>query len=383
MRKKYILGLVLLLTMTACSSDKAKKVEPISSESLSAEDRKNSSNENASNLDENKANGLQKFDTTIYEYFDTVTSFTAYCKNEKEFNKYKDIVESEMAKYHKLFNNYETYEDVNNVTTINENAGKEKVKVDQSIIDLINEGKKWYEETNGDINIAYGRVLQIWSDYREEGLNNKDKARLPKESELEEASKHKDINKIEVDEKEKTVYIDDPEVQIDIGGIGKGYATELIKRDLIKNGLKNGLLSVGGDVAIIGDNPKEGKDKFKIGIKDPNLSEDNPYAAIVGLKNTSVVTSGDYERYYEVDGKRYHHIVDPKTNYPSTNFKSVSVILDDIAHADALSTALFIKDLEEGKKLLEKYDAEAMWIDKDNNVYKSDGWDKFDVSDEN
>lgn len=382
MRKKHLLALVLLLGLTACSNNKVKKVEPISQESLSVED-KNSSNDKESKSKAKEDRGLKKFETTIYQYFDTVTSFTAYCDNEEEFNKYKDIVESKMEKYHKLFNNYDSFDGVNNVTTINDKAGKEKVKVDQAVIDLLNEGKKWYKETDGDINIAYGRVLQIWSDYREEGLNDKKKARLPKDSELAEASKHQNIDAIEIDENEKTVYINDPEVQIDIGGIGKGYATELIKRDLIESGLKNGLLSVGGDVAIIGENPKEGEDNFKIAIKNPNLSEENPYAAIVSLKDTSVVTSGDYERYYEVDGKRYHHIVDPKTNYPSTNFKSVSVILDDISHADALSTALFIKDLDEGKKLLEKYKGEAMWIDQDNNVYKTDGWDKVDVSDKN
>ncbi|MDY3006148.1 FAD:protein FMN transferase [Anaerococcus porci] len=377
MIKKSVLALILLLNLTACSNKEVKKVEPASKESLGIEDKKKSSK------DDTSASELQKYETSIYDYFDTITSFTAYCKNEDEYNKYKELVESEMAKYHKLFNNYDSYKDINNITTINEKAGKEKVKVDQSIIDLIKEGKKWYKETDGDINIAYGRVLQIWSDYREEGLNNKDKARLPKDEELDEASKHKNIDAIEIDENEKTVYISDPDVQIDIGGIGKGYATELIKRDLIKNGLKSGLLSVGGDVAIIGNNPKKGVDNFKIAIKDPSLSEKNPYAAIVSVKDTSVVTSGDYERFYEVDGKRYHHIIDPKTNYPSTNFKSVSVILDDIGQADALSTALFIKDLDEGKKLLEKFKAEAMWIDKDNKVYKSAGWDKFDVSDEN
>ncbi|MFR7765085.1 MAG: FAD:protein FMN transferase, partial [Anaerococcus obesiensis] len=104
-----------------------------------------------------------------------------------------------------------------------------------------------------------------------------------------------------------------------------------------------------------------------------------PYASVVSVNNTSVVTSGDYERYFEIDGKKYHHIIDPDTNYPSTKFKSVSVITDNIAYADALSTALFIKDLEEGKELVKKFNAEAYWIDKDGNTFKTDNWDKYEV----
>lgn len=371
--KISILTLALSISLIACSKPKSAKENASSNDIESMENSKEDKNTAYKN------SGLQKFDITLYEYFDTVTDFTAYCENEEEFEKYKNLVEEEMAKYHKLFNNYDFFDGINNVTTINKNAGTGKVKVDQAIIDLIKEGKKWYKETDGDINIAYGRVLQVWSDYREEGLNDKKNARLPSDEELKKASEHQNIDAIEINEDEGTVYINDSNVQIDIGGIGKGYATELIKNDLIKNGLKNGLLSVGGDVAIIGENPKDGEDKFKVAIQDPSLSKDHPYLAVIALKNNSVVTSGDYQRYYEVDGKRYHHIIDPSTNYPSTNFRSVSVILDDIAKADALSTALFIKDLDKGKKLLEKYKAEAMWIDQNNNIYKTDGWDKYKV----
>ena len=151
----------------------------------------------------------------------------------------------------------------------------------------------------------------------------------------------------------------------------------------MEKGLKTGILSVGGDVAIIGDNPTNSTGEFRIAIKDPSLSEDHPYASIVSVKNTAVVTSGDYERYFELDGKRYHHIIDPQTNYPSTKFKSVSVITDNIADADALSTALFIKDLEEGKKLVEKFKAEAYWIDHDGNTFKTDNWDEYEIDEEN
>ena len=368
------LVLGLCLALSSCNK-KVEKVKPEAKSNIKNE----ISQENIKSSNISNEEGLKKYDVTIYDYFDTVTIFTAYCKNEEEFNKYKDLVDKRMAEYHKLFNNYDKFENVNNFTTINENAGKEKVKVDQKIIDIIKEGKKWYDETDGDIDIAYGRVLKIWLDHREAALEDEKNAKLPSEEELKEAGDHKNIDALEIDEKNQTAYINDKEVQVDIGGIGKGYATELIKDELIEKGLKSGILSVGGDVAIIGENPTRKVGNFKIAVQDPSLSEEHPYSSIVAIKNTSLVTSGDYQRYFEIDGKKYHHIIDPDTNFPSTNFKSVSVMTDDIAKADALSTALFIKNLEEGKKLAKKYKVEAYWIDQDGNTFKTENWDKYEI----
>ena len=359
------------LALSSCN----KKIEKVEPQAKSTIESKISTEK----VESNSKKDLKKYETTIYDYFDTITTFSAYCKNEEDFNNYKDLVENRMAEYHKLFNNYDKFDGVNNITTLNENAGVKKVKLDKKIIDLLVQGKKWYKETDGDINICYGRVLKIWLDQREAALNDKENAKLPNEGELNKAGKYTNIDALEIDENNQTAYINDKEVQVDIGGIGKGYATELIKDELMEKGLKSGILSVGGDVAIIGENPTRKDGNFKIAVQDPSLSEDHPYSSIVAIKNTSLVTSGDYQRYFEIDGKRYHHIIDPSTNYPSTNFKSVSVMTDDIAKADALSTALFIKNLEEGKKLAKKYKVEAYWIDQDVNTFKTENWDKYEI----
>lgn len=359
------------LALSSCNK-KIEKVKPQAKSTIE-------SNVSTEKVESNSKKELKKYETTIYDYFDTITTFSAYCKNEEEFNKYKDLVEKRMAEYHKLFNNYDKFNGVNNITTLNENAGVKKVKLDKKIIDLLVQGKKWYKETDGDINICYGRVLKIWLDQREAALNDKKNAKLPNEEELNEAGKYKNIDALEIDEKNQTAFINDKNVQVDIGGIGKGYATELIKNELIEKGLETGILSVGGDVAIIGENPTKKDGEFKIAVQDPSLSEDHPYSSVVAIKNTSLVTSGDYQRYFEIDGKKYHHIIDPNTNFPSTNFKSVSVMTDDIAKADALSTTLFIKDLDEGKKLAEKYKSEALWIDQDGKMYKTKNWDKYEI----
>ena len=317
----------------------------------------------------------QKHQETIYEYFDTVTTFIAYTKTEEEFDKYKNILTEELAKYHKLYNSYDHFDGVNNFLAINQNAGKEPVQVDPKIIDLIKYSKEMYELTEGNIDIAMGSLLGLWHEYREMSINNPDKAAIPREDDLVKASQHKDIDAIVIDEEKSTVYINDKDVQIDIGAIGKGYATKLIGEKLKEAGLEAGILSVGGDDVLIGKNPSSSTGIWKIAIQNPDLEDkENPYIAVAKLGEESVVTSGDYQRFFVVDGKRYHHIIDPATMYPSTRWTSVSVVLDDIALADTISTYLFIVDLEKGKEVAEKYGAKVLWIGTDGKQYRTDSW---------
>lgn len=369
MKKKLLGILTLSLVLTACGKQNpSEKENIISSDPLNTE----------SQVSQTKEGDTEKFQVTIYDYFDTVTTFTAYTDKEEDFNKYKDLVEEKMAYYHKLFNSYEGFDGVNNFYTINQNAGKEAVKVEKPVIDLVKIGQEWYDATDVKIDIGAGSLLGIWNKYRDEALANPNQAKLPPREDLEEAAKHMDINAIEVNEDDSTVYINDPDVQIDIGAIGKGYATELIKQDLIKAGLTNGILSVGGDVAIIGYNPGRDNHKFAIAVQNPDLKSDKPYSSVVYVANTSVVTSGDYQRYFEIDGRKYHHIIDTDTLEPSTKYKSITVIMDDIGQADALSTALFVEDRQKGEELAKKFNAEVFWIDTDGNEYKTKGYEEYE-----
>ena len=377
--KKIILILALAMTLGACANNTDKenlekpKLEAVNEDESKTEDEskneKDVSNENASEV------SLEKHTEKIYEYFDTITTFMAYTNDEEEFKHYTDVLNEELKKYHELFNSYDRFEGVNNFLTINENAGKEPVEVDSSIIELIKYSKEMYDLTDGKINIAMGSLLGLWHDARELSVNNPDEAKIPEESLLKKASEHKNIDAIEIDEENNTVYISDPDVQIDIGAIGKGYATKIIAQRLEEEGLKHGILSVGGDDVIFGENPASENSYYKIAIQNPNLEDkEEPYSSVVSLKNTSVVTSGDYQRYFMVDGKRYHHIIDPETMYPSTKWRSVSVIMDDIAEADTISTYLFIIDQEKGMEFAKKVGAEVLWIDEDYNQFKTEGW---------
>ena len=383
--KKILMILALAATFSACANINEKeniekpKLEAVKDDSTQADDNKskeeNSSVESEDNPQGTDTTELEKHTEKVYEYFDTITTFMAYTKDEEEFEHYVRVLNEELKKYHELYNSYDAFEGVNNFRTINENAGKEAVEVDSKIIELIEYSKEMYDLTGGKINIAMGSLLGLWHDAREISVNNPDEAKIPEESVLKKASSHKDINAIEIDKEKNTVYISDPDVRIDIGAIGKGYATKIIAKRLEEEGLKHGILSVGGDDVLIGDNPASENSYYKIAIQNPNLEDkENPYSSVVSLRNTSVVTSGDYQRYFMVDGKRYHHIIDPETMYPSTKWRSVSVILDDIAEADTISTYLFILDYEEGLEFSKKVGAEVLWIDEDYNLFATEGW---------
>lgn len=383
--KKILMILALAATLSACANINEKeniekpKLEAVKDGSTQADDNKNKEENSGVKSEDNPqvtdTTELEKHTEKVYEYFDTITTFMAYTKDEEEFNHYVSVLNEELKKYHELYNSYDAFEGVNNFRTINENAGKEAVAVDPKIIELIEYSKEMYDLTGGKINIAMGSLLGLWHDAREISVNNPDEAKIPEESVLKKASSHKDINAIEIDKEKNTVYISDPDVRIDIGAIGKGYATKIIAKRLEEEGLKHGILSVGGDDVLIGDNPASENSYYKIAIQNPDLEDkENPYSSVVSLINTSVVTSGDYQRYFMVDGKRYHHIIDPETMYPSTKWRSVSVILDDIAEADTISTYLFILDYEEGLEFAKKVGAEVLWIDEDYNSFATEGW---------
>lgn len=377
MKKEILILLTSALLLSSCQGEKEEKVEKLSGADRPkiVEESKSLQKDEAGEAVEKKGE-LKKFQAQYYEYLDTVTDFTAYAKDEKEFEKYKSILEEELERYNKLYNTYESFEGVNNVYTINEKAGVEPVEVDQDIIDLIKEGKDRYKKTGGDIDIAMGSVLKIRHQYRDEAEADPDKARVPDQSLLEEAGKHKEIDAIEINEDKKTVFIKDKDVQIDVGAIAKGFAVQKTREKLEEAGMTSGIISVGGDVTLIGENPTKDSGKYSIAIQDPNLTDN--YPAVVEAKDTAVVTSGDYQRYYEVDGVRYHHIIDPDTLQPSRYFKSVTVIGKDIGEIDAISTALFIKSYDDGLDFIKDKDVEVMWIDQDNKIIKTEGFNKYE-----
>lgn len=319
---------------------------------------------------------LESYSAQYLDYFDTITSITIYAESQEQFAEYKQAVEADMKKYHELFDIYNDYEGVVNVKTINDHAGDAPVKVEPELFDMLAFAVEQEKVTKGKMNIAMGSVLSIWHEYREEGLDDREHAKLPPMELLKKANEHTDIEKLQLDREKLQVYLPDKDMSLDVGSVAKGYATHQLAVMLREKGVTSALLSLGGNVETIG--AKGDGSAWKVGLQNPDLSSPQSYIHVVDLKDQCLVTSGVYQRFYEVDGKRYHHIIHPDTLYPWGEYQSVSILTDDSGVADALSTAVFNMDLDEGMELIESLDhTEAMWILEDGTEAYSSGFKKF------
>ena len=310
--------------------------------------------------------------------FDTVTQIIGYGDSEEEFTKQAELLNQELIRYNNLYNIYSISEGINNLRTINVNAGKEPVKVDQEIIDLLKFSIDLYKKTNGEINIAMGSVLKIWHNYRTDGIDDPSIAALPPMDSLQKAAQHCDINKIIIDEEASTVFLADSEMSLDVGSIGKGYAVQRVAEYAKELGYYNLVINCGGNVITIG--PKAEEKDWIFGIQNPDLEAKDDTIQRVAITDKCLVTSGDYQRYYVVDGVEYCHIIDPDTLMPPRYFSAVSIICDDSGLADALSTALFNMPYEDGLKLISSIDgAEAIWVYEDGAIKYSEHFEDYVV----
>jgi thiamine biosynthesis lipoprotein len=217
-----------------------------------------------------------------------------------------------------------------------------------------------------------GAVLSLWHECREDAKKDEPIYRIPTADELKEASKHCDINDLIIDEEAKTVYLRDPDMSLDVGAIGKGYATEKAAELLISRGVTSYVLNIGGNIRTIGEKPNG--DGWMTGIVNPDRSSSDAYITKLTIKDTALVTSGNYERFHTVDGVNYHHIIDPDTLMPANYFSSISILTKDSALADALSTALFCMTYEDGLALVQSLEGvEVIWVDLEYNVKHTAG----------
>ena len=320
----------------------------------------------------------EKDSQSMLDVFDTVITLVAYTKDEAEFDRYYDYAYDRFHELHRLYDFYNTYEGVNNIMTINENAGMAPVQVEQEIIDMLRFSKQLYDKTAGRTNIAMGAMLGIWHEYREEGINDPENAKIPDMKALVAASAHSDINSIIIDEEKKTVYLADPLMRLDVGAIAKGYATELVAKELIGMGMTSGIISSGGNIRAVGK-PMDGvRERWGVGIQNPDKSvfveNDEDLLDVIFVNDAAVASSGDYQRYYYVGDTRLHHIIDPDTFMPGTYFRAVTVLTDDAGLADYMSTVLFLLPLSEGKKLVNSMgNVEAFWVLPNGRLDATDG----------
>ena len=313
----------------------------------------------------------RQYQATFLTLFDTVTTIVGYAEQKEQFYAQAQEIHDQLLEYHQLFDVYQEYEGMNNLKTVNDQAGIAPVEVDERIIKLLLDCRELYQQTGGQVNVAMGSVLKLWHEARSAGVEDPEHAVLPAEDALRAAAAHTSFDTVLIDEKASTVYLSDPGQSLDVGAIAKGWAVEQVCRTA-PEGL---LLSVGGNVCATGPRPTDGS-AWVVGIQDPD-GDGQDYLHTLYVFQGSVVSSGDYQRYYTVDGKRYHHIINPESLNPATYWRNVSVLCQDSGLADALSTALFTLPLEQGQALAERFNVQVMWLDQEGTAYYTPGFKAY------
>lgn len=311
--------------------------------------------------------GQKQYTATFLTLFDTVTTILGRAESQDTFSATAQSIHDELLEYHQLFDIYNDYDGLNNLKTINDQAGIAPVVVDSRILDLLEDCKAYYTLTEGRVNVAMGSVLALWHKAREDGINDPENAYLPDFAALENAVSHCDLDNVILDREASTVYLADPDMRLDVGAVAKGWSAQRVA----ENAPEGLLLSVGGNVCATGPKDEKGT-AWVVGVQNPDGGEG--YLHTLAITGGSVVTSGDYQRSFAVDGKQYHHIIDPDTLYPGTYWRSVTIVCADSGLADALSTALFLLDREDGQEILNQVEAEALWVDAQGQMFYSPGF---------
>jgi len=249
------------------------------------------------------------------------------------------------------------------LSQINQQAGKLWISIDPELFFLIKEAKKYARLTEGFFDITIASLVKLWQDYGK-------LKQVPPQSLIEDTLKKVDYKNILIDEKRGMVKLRRIGQKIDLGGIAKGYAANRVIQHYQKKGLSSAMVNFGGNAALLGERD-DGK-PWQIGIQSP-LKERGQCLATVSVSNTSVVTSGDYERFFLENNRFYHHILNPLTGYPARNgLRSVTIIYPDAMLADVLATTLFILGLKKGIKLVKRFsDIEVIMISENRKIYLS------------
>ncbi|RAK08984.1 thiamine biosynthesis lipoprotein [Halanaerobium saccharolyticum] len=271
-------------------------------------------------------------------------------------------VEESMERIREIENLMSKTIETSDIYKLNNNPESE-IEIDPESMEVLKKAVEYAEMTDGGFDPTIGALVELW------GIGTRDAA-VPDESDIEEALANTGYQYLEL--QDNTAEITNPGVKIDLGGIAKGYAAEEVKKIVQKHKIEHAFVNLGGNVLVIGD--KVDGSPWKIGIQDPRKGRGN-VMAIVEAVDLTIVTSGNYERYFEEDGELYHHILDPKTGYPAeNNLLSVSIISENSFDADALSTAVYVMGLERGMEFIEDLDdVNAMFITENLDVYLSSG----------
>lgn len=309
------------------------------------------------------------YTTTWFDLFDTVSVVKGYAHSQAEWDAQMEALHADLLRCHQLFDIYHHYDGLVNLYDVNAGAADGPVAVEEELYTFL----RWcagdvYTQTRGATNIAAGALLALWHDARES-----DTPAPPPDSQIQEALGHMAIEDLVLDDQARTVYFADPELCLDVGAVGKGYAVELAAQAAQARGLDSALLNIGGNLRAIGQKPDGSH--WTAGVENP-WGDAPAYLQSVALEpGASLVVSGDYQRYFEYEGVRYAHLIDLSTGYPARYCNSVAVLTpgDAGGMGDAFSTALFCLPESEGRPLLPTGYA-ALWMYPDGSTTQTDAW---------
>jgi len=261
-------------------------------------------------------------------------NITVVANDSLQANKYIDTAVAEISRIEKLIS---SWDDNSQTSEINRNAGVKPVNVDKELFDLIERAIGISKLTDGAFDISYASMDRIW---KFDGSMTK----MPSKEEIIASVENVGYQNIVLDRKNSTVFLKLKGMKIGFGAIGKGYSADKAKNLLISKGVISGIINASGDMNTWGKQPN-GKE-WKVAITNP--MDKNKVFALLPITNGAVVTSGNYEKYVNFNGKRYTHIIDPRTGYPSTGIISVTVFAPKAELADALATSVFVMGKEAG-----------------------------------
>jgi thiamine biosynthesis lipoprotein len=289
----------------------------------------------------------------------TLVTITAVAKNEAVA---QAAATAGFAEIHRLEELLSTWIPASELSRVNTSAGVRPVSVSPETLAVVQNALQVAEMTNGGFNIAIGPAVDAW--------NVIGSQRIPTESELDELRPFVNLQAVHADVRAQTIFLEKSGMRIDVGGIGKGYAADQAAEALRKAGAVAGVVALSGDIKTFGRLPDE--KLFPIGIQHPR--QDGSVLVWIDLQDEAISTAGDYERFFERDGVRYHHILDPRTLQPARGCQSVTVIAREGVWADGLDTGIFVMGAELGMRLVEALpDVEAIIVDADGRLLVSSG----------
>ena len=279
-------------------------------------------------------------------------------KNESQANYLLDLAIKEISRIEKLISSWDKS---SQTSKINLNAGIKPIKVDKELFDLISRSLKVSQLSQGAFDISYASLDKVW-------YFNKKMLKIPSEEEIKKSVSNVGFGNIILNQKNQTVFLKKKGMKIGFGAIGKGYAADMAQLILIKNNVKSGIINASGDLTAWGGKPS-GED-WMVAIVNP-LNKDKIFSWLP-IKNKAVVTSGNYEKFINFNGKLYSHIIDPRTGYPSEGILSVTIFAEQAELADALATSVFVLGEEIGMNLINQLKGiDCIIINDKNEIIKS------------